>query len=196
MASKQAQTTTKLRSIGITSIPTYDPQDTMDQITVTGERAGACWKIQDCGSCTHSKDGCGWCPYSSTCVPTTNLLKPLSDANICPLKSERFELRTKALGCGCSTTTFLSVFVTVFATIAALALIGLLSFAFLTINQTFGTGTWNGVEIEVKEDGTRDERQWRRSNAVTSFFRRTALKATKESEQEHVTERSRLVGSN
>ncbi len=124
------------------------------------------------------------CPYSSTCVPTTNLLKPLTDAQICPLKAERYELRTKALGCGCSTTTLLSIVVTVFATIAALVLLGLIGYVLLSINQMFGTGSWNGVEIEVKDDGTRDERQWRRSNAVTSFVRRTALKATKESEQE------------
>ena len=134
------------------------------------------------------------CPYSSTCVPTTNLLKPVSDAHVCPLRAERYELRTKALGCGCSTTTILSIIVTIFATIAALALLGLLSYVFLSFDEAFGTGTWNGVEIEVKDDGTRQERQWRRSNAVSSFFRTTTLKATKESEQEQVTERSRLLG--
>jgi len=157
-------------------------------------RLSACWSVQDCRSCTHSSHGCGWCPYSSSCVPTTNLLKPVSDANICPLRSERFELRTKALGCGCSTTTLISVIVTVFATIAALALLYGIGLAIFWANRVFGSGTWNGWEIEVKEDGTKEGHQWRRSNAVTSFFRRTTLKATTESEQEQVTERSRLLG--
>ncbi|KAK0947738.1 hypothetical protein LTR29_000995 [Friedmanniomyces endolithicus] len=166
----------------------------MNQIVVNGDRAGACWRIQDCHSCSHSSHGCGWCPYSSTCVPTTNPLKPLWDDQICPLKAERYELRTKTLGCRYSTMTLLSIVVTVFATIAALVLLGLLGYVLLSLNRMFGTGSWNGVEIEVKDDGTRDERQWRRSNAVTSFVRQTALKATKESEQEQVTQRSRLLG--
>ncbi|KAK3110154.1 hypothetical protein LTR53_015847 [Teratosphaeriaceae sp. CCFEE 6253] len=166
----------------------------MDQIVVTSDRADACWGIQNCHACTHSSHGCGWCPYSSTCVPTTNLLKPISDAQVCPLRAERYELRTKALGCGCSTTTLLSVLVTVLATIVGLVLLGLIGYVLSFINQAFGTGTWNGVEVEVKDDGTRDEREWRRSNAVSSFIRRTTLKATTESEQEQVTERTRLLG--
>lgn len=164
------------------------------QFLIENSRAGACWGIQDCHSCTHSSHACGWCPYSSTCVPTINLLKPVSDANICPLRSERFELRTKALGCGCSTTTLLSVIVTIFATIAGLALLYGIGLAIVGLNQTFGTGAWGGWEVEVEDDGTRKERQWRRSNVVTSFVRRTALETTKESEQEQVTERSRLLG--
>lgn len=183
----------------------------MDQITITDDRAAACWRVQDCYSCTHSSHGCksvtvqndtaeanlcagGWCPFSGICVPTTNLLKPVTDSHICPLRGERFELRTKALGCGCSTTTLLSIIVTVFATLVAAALLSGIVAGVLRFNRTFGTGTWSGTEIDIKEDGTRDEHQWRRSNAVTSFFRRTTLKATKESEQEQVTERSRLLG--
>ena len=86
-------------------------------------RLAGCWRIQNCHACTHSRHGCGWCPHSSTCVPVSSLLQPMSDAKTCPSRGERFELRTKALGCGCSTTTFLSIVVTVFATIAALLLI-------------------------------------------------------------------------
>ncbi|KAK5113436.1 hypothetical protein LTR85_010864 [Meristemomyces frigidus] len=78
------------------------------------------------------------------------------------------------------------VIVTIFATIAALALLYGLGLAAVWLNQTFGSGTWSGWEVEVEDDGTRKEHQWRRSNAVTSFFRRTALKATKESEQEQI----------
>ena len=164
-------------------------------LEIEKSRAGACWSIQNCHSCTHSKHGCGWCPYSSTCVPTSNLLKPISDADVCPLREERWELRTKALGCGCSTTTLLSILVTIFATIAGLVLFYGLALALVQLNKIFGPGSFGGTEIEVEDDGTRKERQWRRSNAVTSFVRSTALKATKESEQEQVTERSRLLGS-
>ncbi|TKA24644.1 hypothetical protein B0A50_06404 [Salinomyces thailandicus] len=158
------------------------------------DRLSKCWGHQDCHSCTNSAAGCGWCPFSATCVATTNLLKPLAHPDICPLRSERFELRTKALGCGCSTTTLVSVIVTVFATIAGLAVLYALGVALVRFNQVVGTGTWNGWEVEVKEDGLREAHQWRRANAVTTFFRRTKLKATKESEQELVTERSRLLG--
>jgi hypothetical protein len=166
----------------------------MDQTVIQSNHFAACWRVQDCHSCTHSSHGCGWCPFSQTCVPTANLLKPVTDAHVCPLDSERFELRTKALGCGCSTTTLLSVIVTVFATMVALALLYGIVAALIRFNQTFGTGTWNGWEVEYKDDGSKHEHQWRRSNAVTSFVRRTALKATKESEQEQITERSRLLG--
>ena len=157
-------------------------------------RQHACWKIQDCKGCLRSDHGCGWCPTSATCVPATNLLEPVTHKDICPLDSERFELRTKALGCGCSTTTLLSVIVTVFATIAGLILLYGIVRAIALLNQAFGSGQWQGWEIEVKEDGSRNEREWTRSNSVTSWFRRIFLKATKESEQEQVTERSRLLG--
>ena len=163
-------------------------------LEVEKTRAGACWSIQNCNTCTNSKHGCGWCPYSSTCVPTSNLLKPVTNTDVCPLRAERYELRTNALGCGCSTTTVLSIIVTIFATIAALALLYGLAMAIFWFNKIFGSGTWNGTELEVEDDGTRKERQWSRSNAVTSYVRTTVLKATKESEQEQVTERSRLMG--
>ncbi|KAK5137713.1 hypothetical protein LTR08_007284 [Meristemomyces frigidus] len=174
--------------------PVQQDMSDIPGLEIEKTRAGACWSVQNCNSCTHSKHGCGWCPYSSTCVPTTNLLKPVSDANVCPLRAERFELRTKALGCGCSTTTLLSVIVTIFATIAALALLYGVGIALMRFNQVFGSGTWEGIELEVEDDGTRKEHAWHRSNAVTSYVRRTTLKATKESEQEQVTERSRLLG--
>ena len=137
----------------------------------------------------------GWCPSSNACVATTDLLAPITHPHLCPLRSERFELRTKALGCGCSTTTLLSVIVAVFATVFALAFLAGVVSVLLRFNRAFGTGTWNGWEVDVKEDGSRDGHHWRRSNAATSFFRRTALGLTKESEQERLTERSRLLGS-
>ncbi|KAF2402928.1 hypothetical protein EJ06DRAFT_527903 [Trichodelitschia bisporula] len=71
-----------------------------------------CWALQSCTSCL-AHAACGWCPYSSTCVPLPSsslppLLLPLSKAHICPLPwQERYELRTAPLGCGCSTTSLL-----------------------------------------------------------------------------------------
>ncbi|KAH9822115.1 domain found in Plexins, Semaphorins and Integrins [Teratosphaeria destructans] len=88
----------------------------------------------------------------------------------------------------------LSVVVTVLATVVAALLLWGLVMGVRELNRIFGTGTWNGWELEIKEDGTRVGRQWRRSNRFTSFFRGNAMKLTKESEQERVTERSRLLG--
>lgn len=153
-----------------------------------------CWRHQDCYNCIHeNRVGCGWCPTSSTCIPASSLLQPVSKANICPLKDERFELRTKALGCGCSTTTLLSIIVTVFATIAALFLLWGVGVLIARFNRTFGTGTWRGVEMECKDDGTRTEQQWRRKGRLTLFFRRHGT-SSNQSEQERFTERTRLLG--
>ncbi|KAK4621852.1 hypothetical protein CLAFUW4_07420 [Fulvia fulva] len=158
-------------------------------------RAAACWRIQDCGSCLHSKHGCGWCPVSSTCVPSTNLLDPISKADICPLRSERFELRTKALGCNCSTTTLLSVIVTVFVTIAALGLVYAIFAAIRDVHPFLGTGNFEGTELEIKEDGTRVEKSWWRDSWRKWIYRVFARPDLNHgSEQEVRTERARLLG--
>ena len=160
------------------------------------DRLASCWRIQDCYNCIHSQHGCGWCPSSSTCIPASSLLQPVWKANICPLQHERFELRTKALGCGCSTTTLLSIIVTVFATIVALALLYGIGLAILGLNRAFGTGTWRGIEVEIKDDGIRTEHQWRRntwSSKLASLFGKSRLHSDR-SEQEQITERSRLLG--
>ena len=161
-----------------------DPQD----------RLSACWAIQECQKCTHSRHGCGWCPFSGTCVPTSTLLKPLSHPNTCPLAAERFELRTKALGCGCSTTTLLSVVVTVFATIIALAVLYVLGLGVASVSRKALLGSWSGWELEIEDDASRRGHAWRRSNGLTRFFRRRQLALTAESEQERMTERTRLMG--
>ncbi|KAK4501752.1 hypothetical protein PRZ48_007561 [Zasmidium cellare] len=164
-------------------------------LTAGKDRFEACWRIQDCGSCINDKHSCGWCPFSSTCVPVSSLVDPVSNGAICPLSSERFELRTKALGCGCSTTTLLSVIVTVFATIAALALLFGIGWFIKRVNPVLGSGTYKGTEIEVKDDGTRDIRQWERDNWRKWLYRIFARPDLKHhSEQEEVTERSRLLG--
>ncbi|GAB7351025.1 hypothetical protein MBLNU459_g1513t1 [Dothideomycetes sp. NU459] len=103
------------------------------------------------------------CKQSSTCVPASNLLAPLR-APVCPLGSERYELRTRALGCDCSTRTLLSVLVTVLATAAGLALLYLLVLATVWALRIWGPGAWGGWEIEVGPDGKVTEGVWVRRN--------------------------------
>ena len=158
-------------------------------------RLAACWHIQNCYRCIHSNHGCGWCPHSSTCIPVSSLLEPVTNAKVCPTKNERFELRTKALGCGCSTTTLLSIIVTIFATIVAILLLYAVGILIYKFNNTFGTDTWRGIEVQFKDDGSRTERQWKRKkpSKLTSFFGRLAS-SSKKSEQDQITERTRLLG--
>lgn len=157
------------------SPPIYDCSCSAPAILMNiDDRLLKCWRNQDCGSCTHSRYGCGWCPYSSTCVPVSSLLQPLSDAQTCPLRSERFELRTRALGCGCSTTTFLTVVVTVFATITALLLIYGISIVARRLDRTFISGSWHGWQLQIDDDGLRSGRQWKRrtwKDTLASPFR-------------------------
>lgn len=167
----------------------------------TNDHFFACWRHQSCYNCIHETRSCGWCPYTSTCVPIPSrmsLLSPVSNAHVCPLRDERFELRTKALGCECSTTTLLSIVVTVLATIAAMGLLYGLGRVVWWVNGTFGSGTWRGVEVEiVKGDGVRVVQQWRRRGGwgsnIAASFQGEQLHSDR-SEQEQVTERSRLMG--
>lgn len=162
----------------------------------TTDRAASCWRRQDCHSCTHDKHGCGWCPFSSTCVPASSLTQPVSDKNICPLAAERWELRTKALGCGCSTTTLLSIIVTIFATIGALFVLIALGWLLKTLNPFFGSGVVSGTELKPKEGPFHEEREWRRPGLGSKLRAWMDLKPdlSSQSEQEAITERSRLLG--
>ncbi|CAK3933470.1 hypothetical protein MYCFIDRAFT_175736 [Lecanosticta acicola] len=160
-----------------------------------GDRFAACWRYQECGDCIYSPHGCGWCAVSQSCVPAKNLLEPISNAAICPLWSERWELRTGALGCACSTTTLLSVVITVIATIVGLAVLCGLGLAVSRINPFLGTGQVTGTELEMKGDGTRHEKQWVRDTWPKWLYRQFARPdLNKHSEQEEITERSRLLG--
>lgn len=143
-----------------------DQQSVMDDINRMTGREKGCWRIQDCGSCLKSKHRCGWCPSSSTCVPATNLLSPINHP-VCPLASERYELRTSALGCNCSTTTLLSVIVAVFSTIAAILLLSLVLWLLKWWGRTMRSGGW---EIVVQEDGTVREGTWRRGSLWPRFL--------------------------
>ncbi|KAL2165460.1 hypothetical protein VTH06DRAFT_758 [Thermothelomyces fergusii] len=82
-----------------------------------------CWRRQLCPSCL-DQPGCSWCPFA--CVPNTAaipLLAPASDAQICPHRSERWELRTRPLGCRVSAITALSVLAAVASTLALVGLV-------------------------------------------------------------------------
>lgn len=106
-----------------------------------------CWPRQECSSCLkHSP--CSWCPTSSTCVPNKSkisILAPMVNADICPLWSERWELRS-TLGCHVSTITLLTCFTSVLAT-------------FLTIGlAAVGVGVARGLQVRWK---TRSDGWWR-----------------------------------
>ena len=70
---------------------------------------------------------CGWVfqGQSWTCVPNANrlaLLAPAFDENVCPHWAERWELRTRPLGCQVSTITTLTSLVTIASTLVAVLL--------------------------------------------------------------------------
>ena len=104
-----------------------------------------------------------------TCIPAQSLLSPLKKS-ICPLSSERFELRTPLFGCACSTITFLSIMVTIFATLlATLLFYGIWrSGALQWIWRIFAAGKGEGWERVEHEDGSVTEGNWRRGGSVNA----------------------------
>ncbi|KOS22019.1 hypothetical protein ESCO_002341 [Escovopsis weberi] len=85
-----------------------------------------CWTQQSCGGCL-SREKCSWCPYTWTCVPNEYdipLLAPAYNDKVCPHWAERWELRTRPLGCQVSTITALTAAGAVSATLLAMLLIG------------------------------------------------------------------------
>jgi len=69
---------------------------------------------------------------SSTCVPNTSrvhILAPINNPNICPLwvqGSERWELRSRPLGCHVSTITFLTCIISVLSTFVVIVLVAMI----------------------------------------------------------------------
>jgi hypothetical protein len=89
-----------------------------------------CWRLQTCDVCISSEDPCAWCAVSQSCVPNVDhgtlfsILAPIRNESICPLGwQERWELRTKAFGCRCSTMTAISVVVAVLSTMFGIVLL-------------------------------------------------------------------------
>jgi hypothetical protein len=126
-------------------------------------------------------------------VPATSLLDPVLKASACPLAQERFELRTKTLGCGCSTATFLTLIVTVVSTILALLIMYAIVKCLRSVDRIYGTGARCGWEIEIHDDGSMSKRLWVR-RSVKPWFRHEDLSVRSE-QQEATTERSRLIPS-
>ncbi|KAK2005071.1 hypothetical protein LX36DRAFT_547 [Colletotrichum falcatum] len=83
-----------------------------------------CWKHQDCKVCL-VEDQCSWCPMTSACVPNAYvipLLAPAYDEDICPYWAERWEIRTKPLGCQVSTITSLASIISIVSTLIIILL--------------------------------------------------------------------------
>ncbi|KAI0416136.1 hypothetical protein F5X98DRAFT_376117 [Xylaria grammica] len=90
-----------------------------------------CWGIQECQGCLKQPD-CSWCPFSGTCVPNTHQIQFLAPAwegdTTCPHWAERWEIRTRPLGCQVSTITTLTSLVTIVCTLFFVFLIWLAGF--------------------------------------------------------------------
>ncbi|KAI1651733.1 uncharacterized protein F4817DRAFT_80134 [Daldinia loculata] len=90
-----------------------------------------CWRIQNCKDCLKKESDCSWCPFSWTCVPNSNriqLLAPAWDKNVCPHWAERWEIRTRPLGCRVSTITTLTSLVSIASTLVFVLLVTLVVF--------------------------------------------------------------------
>ncbi|KAI1446729.1 hypothetical protein F5Y02DRAFT_56132 [Annulohypoxylon stygium] len=87
-----------------------------------------CWRIQNCKDCLTTQPDCSWCPFSWTCVPNSArfpFLAPAGDENICPHWAERWEIRTRPLGCQVSTITTLTSLVSIASTLVLVLLVTL-----------------------------------------------------------------------
>ncbi|PSS27930.1 hypothetical protein M430DRAFT_160727 [Amorphotheca resinae ATCC 22711] len=111
-----------------------------------------CWPHQECSSCL--KQGpCSWCPTSSTCVPNMykiHLLAPISNADICPLWSERWELRARCLGCHVSTITLLTCIVSVCSTFLVIGLVAVAVKAGIEVQRRWNArsdGWWKAWKL-------------------------------------------------
>ncbi|KAF4841731.1 hypothetical protein CGCSCA4_v009261 [Colletotrichum siamense] len=98
----------------------------------TDEHFFRCWQRQDCKGCL-AEDRCSWCPMTSACVPNPYaipLLAPAWNEDVCPHWAERWELRTRPLGCQVSTITSLTSIISIVSTLVVVLLVTLL---FVTI---------------------------------------------------------------
>ncbi|KAH6898983.1 hypothetical protein B0T10DRAFT_125683 [Thelonectria olida] len=84
-----------------------------------------CWSRQTCDGCLNTAQ-CSWCPFTWSCVPNSHAfpaLAPAYDENICPHWAERWEIRTRPLGCQVSTITSLTAIVSVLSTLVFIGLV-------------------------------------------------------------------------
>ncbi|KAI2614078.1 uncharacterized protein GGS25DRAFT_470259 [Hypoxylon fragiforme] len=90
-----------------------------------------CWRIQHCKGCLGQQSDCSWCPFSWTCVPNRHkvpFLAPAWDDNACPHWAERWEMRTRPLGCQVSTITTLTSLVSILSTLVLVLLVTIVVF--------------------------------------------------------------------
>ncbi|KAK4160915.1 hypothetical protein QBC43DRAFT_108055 [Cladorrhinum sp. PSN259] len=103
-----------------------------------------CWRQQSCSSCLDTKS-CNWCPFTQSCTPNTYaipLLAPAYDENICPHWAERWEVRTRPLGCQVSTITALSVISSVLSTLMVMGLIWLIFLTTKRLKRRISSQDW------------------------------------------------------
>lgn len=155
-------------------------------------------RMRSCSACLYLFDHITPVPtqlmqpeQSSTCIPASSLLAPLKH-NICPLSSERFELRTRALGCGCSTITLLSILITLVCTLVATLFIYVVWRMEILqwLWRIIGPGAWEGWERVEKADGSITEGAWRRGGKSWGFRLFSGLAI----DDETIEERRRLLG--
>ncbi len=121
-----------------------------DALDPNDPRFVRCWRRQDCKSCLGIA-ACSWCPFvrdvgriahyshatvypltsqSAACVPNEHLIPALAPAwagdLVCPYWAERWELRTRPLGCQVSTITSLTALVAGSGTLLVALLLWLL----------------------------------------------------------------------
>lgn len=101
-----------------------DPQALLSGNETSDELLKYCWSQQECRGCL-DRGPCSWCPTTSTCIPNTasiQLLAPIGNPDVCPHWAERWELRTRPLGCYVSTITFLACIVSILSTFFVIGL--------------------------------------------------------------------------
>lgn len=111
-----------------------------------------CWSKQTCHNCLAASQ-CSWCPFVGhpfspslssgdlsgtfhssscqtwSCVPNSHkipLLAPAYDENVCPHWAERWELRTRPLGCQVSSITSITSIVSITSTLVFVLLVFLI----------------------------------------------------------------------
>ncbi|KAI0533873.1 hypothetical protein GGR58DRAFT_87177 [Xylaria digitata] len=136
-----------------------------------------CWGIQECRGCLRQAD-CSWCPFSGTCVPNSHsvqFLAPVWEGDTtCPHWAERWEIRTRPLGCHVSTITTLTSLVTIACTLLFVFLIWLA-----------GVATRRLVAFNTKQPGWRKVWRYDGLRRLRRVFGGLGAQTRTERDQEH-----------
>ncbi|KAK0747894.1 hypothetical protein B0T21DRAFT_406460 [Apiosordaria backusii] len=128
--------------------PSEDPDDHLRR----------CWRQQSCSPCL-AQDACSWCPFTQSCTPNTHtlpLLAPISQPDICPHWSERWEVRSRPFGCHVSTITALSVIISILSTI----LLGVLVWVGIVVYKRLKRAEWDWNRASIPFDRIRFWTKW------------------------------------